>query len=310
MWRRNPATSLARMVIVLSAASLAFANTVGVRLKSERNVLSSKETALDMALSSYDDQYNGCSDIMEAEIHQLRQTEYSLNKKFAKGWDKANQTWNERKKSVKVPRGFKDEYAIALLAYTMNDLYKTFNEAVRTAGQSRQNYLNNFNFKVLHYYLTKALQVLDSFETHKCHKVFRGTRGVWFKTEVRKPIRFGQFTSSSVKKYATSVFGNDTFFNIRTCYGVNIQKFSIYPGEGEVLIPPFEKFNVTQFTEENGKNSIDLESLGKFSVYNCEFVKEKRCNSSDCPFNSATGLQMKICSPAMVLAALLVVTML
>ncbi|XP_053312703.1 erythroblast NAD(P)(+)--arginine ADP-ribosyltransferase-like [Spea bombifrons] len=310
MWTRNPATSLAHVVIVLSAASLAFANTVGVRLKSERNVLSSKETALDMALSSYDDQYNGCSDIMEAEIHQLFQTEYSLNKEFAEGWDIASLKWNERKKSVEVPRGFNDEYAIALFAYTMNGpLHKTFNEAVRKAGQSRQYYLNNFNFKVLHYYLTKALQVLDSVETPNCHKVFRGIRGVRFQTDTRKPIRFGQFTSSSVNDQSALLFGEDTFFNIQTCYGVNIRNFSFFPGEEEVLIPPFEKFKVTQFTKEKEKNVINLQSLEKSSVYNCEFVKERRCKSRDCRFNSATGLQMKICSPAMVLAALLVVMM-
>ncbi|XP_075705105.1 erythroblast NAD(P)(+)--arginine ADP-ribosyltransferase-like [Rhinoderma darwinii] len=261
-----------------------------------RDVFFSKESLLDMAPTSFDDQYRGCSDVMEEEIPQLFKMEYSTNKEFAHGWDTATFKWQEEKKRyLSLPKYFKDEYAIALLAYTINGpLHKVFNEAVREAGQSKQYYLSNFKFKVLHYYLTRALQVLDAVETPACHTVFRGIRGIKFKSEYRKPIRFGQFTSSSMNDQNALQFGEDTFFSIHTCYGVNIKNFSFFPGEDEVLIPPFEKFKVTNFTRERDRNIITLQSLEKSSVYNCELVKNRRCKSTWCPFNSASSIWIMV----------------
>ncbi|KAM4697312.1 GPI-linked NAD(P)(+)--arginine ADP-ribosyltransferase 1 [Discoglossus pictus] len=274
---------------------------------SKRDIFTTKESVLDMALTSYDDQYKGCSDVMEAEIPLLFQSEYSKNKEFAEAWDTATFRWEEKKKYAQVPQGFKDQYAIALLAYTINGpLFKVFNAAVRQAGQSRGYYLNNFNFKVLHYYLTKALQELDAIEIPDCRKVFRGTQGIRFKPESKKPMRFGQFTSSSTNDQNALQFGADTFFNIHTCYGVNIRNFSFFPGEDEVLIPPFEKFKVTNFSKDKDKYLIDLHSVEKSSVYNCEFVKEKRCKSKRCSFNSATNTRMKMFSLEFILLSVLV----
>ncbi|XP_075054494.1 GPI-linked NAD(P)(+)--arginine ADP-ribosyltransferase 1 [Mixophyes fleayi] len=281
-------------VILISVVTLIPLIQVDGRRMSRRDVFSGKESVLDMAVSSFDDQYKGCSDVMEAEIPKLFKTEYSENKEFADGWDTATFSWAEKKKGrVVVPKGFKDEYAIALLAYTINGpLHKVFNDAVREAGRSKQYYLNNFKFKVLHYYLTKALQLLDEIETPVCHKVYRGIRGIRFKSDTRKPIRFGQFTSSSMNDESALQFGEDTFFNIHTCYGVNIKNFSFFPGEEEVLIPPYEKFKVTNFTKERDRNFITLTSMEKSSVYNCELVKDRRCKSMWCPFNSATSMEM------------------
>ncbi|XP_073404522.1 erythroblast NAD(P)(+)--arginine ADP-ribosyltransferase-like [Dendrobates tinctorius] len=272
---------------------------------SSRSAFSTKESVLDMAPMSFDDQYRGCSDAMEEEIPQLFQAEYSSNKEFADAWDTATFKWQQEKKEKRyssLPKGFKDEYAIALFAYTINGpLHKVFNEAVREAGQSKHYYLRNFRFKVLHYYLTKALQVLDGVETPACHKVFRGIRGIKFTSEYRKPIRFGQFTSSSKNDQNALQFGEDTFFTIQTCYGVNIKNFSFFPGEDEVLIPPFEMFKVTNFTRERERNVISLQSLEKSSVYNCELVKNRRCKSAWCPFNAASSFGPSLQSWAVIL---------
>ncbi|KAM8975691.1 GPI-linked NAD(P)(+)--arginine ADP-ribosyltransferase 1 [Pelodytes ibericus] len=304
MWSGVTGSHITCLAIYISLAVLIYPIKVNGRKLSKRDVFLTKETVLDMALSSYDDQYKGCNDQMEAEIPHLFQMEYSTNREFSEAWDMATYKWDERKKHVSVPRGFKDEYAIALFAYTINGpLHRYFNEAVRMAGQSRQYYLKNFNFKVLHFYLTKALLLLDTVETPACHKVFRGIRGMRFKSDTRKPIRLGQFTSSSINDQSALLFGEDTFFSIQTCYGANIRNFSFFPGEEEVLIPPFEKFKVTQFTKENTKNIISLQSLEKSSIYNCEFVKERRCKPSWCPFNAA--IRMTMCSLRIILISLL-----
>ncbi|XP_040282588.1 GPI-linked NAD(P)(+)--arginine ADP-ribosyltransferase 1 [Bufo bufo] len=278
--------------IIISLIILSTVIQVDSYRVSRRDIFSSKESILDMAPMSFDDQYRGCSEAMEEEISQLFQSEYAANKEFADAWDTATFKWNqERRRYLGLPKGFKDEYAIALFAYTINGpLHKVFNGAVRDAGQSKQYYLKNFNFKVLHYYLTKALQVLDEVDTTACHKVFRGIKGIKFKSESRKPVRFGQFTSSSKNDQNALQFGEDTFFSIQTCYGVNIKNFSFFPGEEEVLIPPYEKFKVTNFTRDRDRNVISLQSLEKSSVYNCELVKSRRCKSTWCPFNSALSI--------------------
>lgn len=253
-----------------------------------RDVFSSQESTLDMALSSYDDQYKGCGKVMEAEIPRLFQLEYKANRDFASAWDIAKDEWEDRKQNTVKPPGFKDEYAIAILAYTIDGpLHKVFNTAVREAGRSREYYLRNFQFKALHYFLTNALRLLDEYDTPKCRIVYRGIKGVRFKSMGDKPVRFGQFTSSSLNSENALHFGEDTIFTIETCYGVSVKNFSFFPREEEVLIPPFEKFKVTNFTKDRDRNVIGLQSIEKSSAYNCEFAKEKQCKSLKCLFDSA-----------------------
>ncbi|XP_074836647.1 GPI-linked NAD(P)(+)--arginine ADP-ribosyltransferase 1 [Carettochelys insculpta] len=263
----------------------------------KRDLFPIREVTLDMALSSFDDQYKDCAQVMEEELGELNRTEFSNNSNYAETWLEAASSWEARQDKSYVPRDFKPEYAIAILAYTSQGplykqpLHQEFNAAVREAGRTRDFYLNNFNFKTLHFLLTRALQVLKASEPSRCHQVYRGVRGIRLKAESRKPVRFGHFTSTSLKNESALQFGRDTFFSIRTCYGVNIKNFSFFPGEDEVLIPPFEKFKVANFTRAQDRTFIQLLSLEGSSNYNCEYVKEKKSKTRRCDFSSAsTGM--------------------
>ncbi|NXL13913.1 NARE ribosyltransferase, partial [Setophaga kirtlandii] len=163
--------------------------------------------------------------------------------------------------------------AIALMAYTMDDLYREFNTAVRTAGRSRQEYRDNFHFKTLHFLLTQALQTLRVTQGPQCHNVYRGVRGVRFKAEPGDIVRFGQFTSASQSQTASQVFGIDTVFQVHTCHGAEIREFSNYPGEKEVLIPPFEIFKVIKVSQIGERARIQLHTNGTFSKYSCEWLR-------------------------------------
>ncbi|XP_027562428.1 NAD(P)(+)--arginine ADP-ribosyltransferase 2-like, partial [Neopelma chrysocephalum] len=177
-------------------------------------------------------------------------------------WAKAAASWNH-------PLGAltRREQGIALRAYTDHtNLYSQFNEAVRTHGSSHQEYLDKFDFKVLHFLLTTALQDLRVAQTHpRCLHVYRGVRGIRFTAQPGRTIRFGQFTSSSLDRQVAEGFGTDTFFEVLTCHGAKIRDFSNYPGEEEVLIPPFETFIVTSVTRQGDKTNIKLRSHGVFS---------------------------------------------
>ncbi|KAJ1120571.1 hypothetical protein NDU88_008734 [Pleurodeles waltl] len=246
------------------------------------------EHIIDLRLSAFDDQYKGCEAKMEVELPSLNKTEFAKNKYFAMTWKSARSKWENRTDTTVLPSGFRDEHAIAILAITSSTaLYKTFNKAVREAGKSAEHYHKNFKYKTLHFLLTRALQILEEQqETPQCVNVYRGFRDIRYKTHQRKRVRFGQFVSSSLSQINGLKFGKHTVFDIETCYGVNIKNFSSYPEIKEVLIPPYEKFIVTNFTRTPRQNLIQLHSVDKFSFYNCEYLNAKKCTSWKCLFKS------------------------
>ncbi|XP_059725029.1 NAD(P)(+)--arginine ADP-ribosyltransferase 2-like [Haemorhous mexicanus] len=229
-----------------------------------------KVVPLDMAWDSFDDRYEDCWPAMHAKLPDLYNFEYQKNPHFAWSWDRADAEWHKRGSPV-FPLASPWQ-AVALMAYTSQDIYKDFNAAVHTAGHSRQEYRKNFHFKTLHFLLTDALRTLRHVQNKQCHLVFRGVHGVRFKAQRGQSVRFGQFASTSLRKDIAQQFGKDTIFEVRTCHGVSIRQFSMYPWEEEVLIPPFETFEVTKVTR-NGKSTwISLRSVGTFSKYNCEWL--------------------------------------
>ncbi|NWU03547.1 NRT2 ribosyltransferase, partial [Urocynchramus pylzowi] len=159
----------------------------------------------------------------------------------------------------------------ALMAYTMQELHDPFNTAVRTAGKSRQEYRDNFHFKTLHFLLTQALQKLR--RPGVCLDVFRGVKKYQFNVNSGDKVRFGRFASSSLDKTVSQGYGTDTMFKVHTCFGVDIQKFSYKQSEKEVLIPPFETFEVIDVKTEGSTLNIGLRSTGNFSNYNCEWLR-------------------------------------
>ncbi|NXU36573.1 NRT2 ribosyltransferase, partial [Drymodes brunneopygia] len=224
------------------------------------------EKPLDMAKNSFDDQYRGCFPAMAAVLPALKPIEFVQNPLFSQTWAKA--TAELKKKVSYLP----SEQAIALMAYTTDDLYKEFNEAVLEAGRSPQEYRKNFHFKTLHFLLTQALVTLRGTQGQKCYDVSRGVDGVLFKAQRGDTVRFGQFASASQSKTIAEDFGTDTVFQVHTCHGADIEEFSMFPDEEEVLIPPFETFEVTDVTYKGNKAQISLRSTGTFSNYSCEWL--------------------------------------
>ncbi|XP_068034591.1 GPI-linked NAD(P)(+)--arginine ADP-ribosyltransferase 1-like isoform X5 [Anomalospiza imberbis] len=140
--------------------------------------------ALDMAPDSFDDQYRGCGRAMATALPALNRSEFRQSGHFAEGWALAAAEWRVRL-SPRSP--LSPAQAIALLAYTAPvPLHRTFNTAVRAAGRSRQEYRDNFHFKTLHFLLTQALGTLRDAGGPRCHRVFRGVRGVRF--EARREL--------------------------------------------------------------------------------------------------------------------------
>ncbi|XP_040278599.1 ecto-ADP-ribosyltransferase 5-like [Bufo bufo] len=240
---------------------------------------------LEMYEDSLDDQYIGCLDKMESIAPELMKKERELRPDLDVAWNTSSAAWNEKKSSVgHLPDGFKDEYGVALLLYTYMDLqlYKELNRAVREYGQ----HPNSFMFHSWHFYLTRALSLLRAGCDGNPWSTYRGTSTVQFEppSDPQATIRLSQFSSSSADIKQAQQFGQASFFNITTCFGADIEKFSHYPSQKEVLIPVDEVFHVTKYIKEG--NRLILQTTNRrCSFYNCAYLGGSKRRS--CVYNSA-----------------------
>ncbi|KAL9869992.1 erythroblast NAD(P)(+)--arginine ADP-ribosyltransferase-like [Geothlypis trichas] len=222
---------------------------------------------LDMAQDSFDDQYQDCGPVMKAALPALNCCEFQQNKDFAEVWVKAAAEW-QRRGPPKSP--LSPDQATAIMAFTMTDP-RTFNEALRVVGRSREEYRDNFHFKTLHFLLTDALATLRDAQKEQCRDAFLKVCGTRFEAQRGDTVRFGQFMPMFPSKPIGECSG-DTMFEVHMCHGVEITPFSEYPDPKIVLIPPFETFKVTQYTRQGDKTQIQLRSTGTYSKYNCEWL--------------------------------------
>ncbi|XP_066193406.1 erythroblast NAD(P)(+)--arginine ADP-ribosyltransferase-like [Sylvia atricapilla] len=230
-----------------------------------------KVKPLDISQNSFDDQYQGCGSDMTATLPALNYSEFQKNPFFAWAWTEAVAEWQRRGSPVS-PLASPDQ-AIAIMAFmTYSCLRTVFTLSMRVAGRSPQEYRDNFHYKTLHFLLTDALATLRGTQKGKCLDVLYRDCGVLFQAQHGNTIRFSQFTAMSLSK-PTEGCTVETVFQVHTCHGVDIGLFSKYPENKEVLIPPFETFEVIQVTQEGNKSQIWLRSTGTFSKYNCEWLK-------------------------------------
>ncbi|RMB90898.1 hypothetical protein DUI87_32731 [Hirundo rustica rustica] len=100
---------------------------------------------LDMAPNYFDDQYRGCGPAMTVVLLALNCSKFQKNPVFTLLWVKAAAEW--RKRGFRVSPLSSPAQAIAVMAYSMKDVYRPFNDAVREAGSSPQEYRDNFTSK-------------------------------------------------------------------------------------------------------------------------------------------------------------------
>ncbi|KAL1278822.1 hypothetical protein QQF64_025495 [Cirrhinus molitorella] len=220
---------------------------------------------LDMAPNSVDDQYKGYTEkIADLVKKKYLQTEISNSAEF-------NSTWHDGENKAKNPEdNLKQIHSVAIYVYTNNNskVYRDFNNAVRS---ERQRYKDKtFTWYSLHFLLTDATQILKKTQT-KCYSTYRGTTAEFDKDVLNQEVRFGSFTSSSFVRAVANGFGPKSCFEIETCEGVSVIKYSKYPDQQEVLIPPYEKFKVIDVKTKGAwcDTVFTLKSSGKISYLNC-----------------------------------------
>nr|XP_055036565.1 NAD(P)(+)--arginine ADP-ribosyltransferase 2-like [Misgurnus anguillicaudatus] len=226
-----------------------------------------------MAENSVDDQYNGCA----ADMNNLVENENYLNKERKANIGFKN-AWGEGQKRTKDKqlKTLTRNHLIAIYVYTgvKGGLHKKFNQDVRTGREKYKN--NKFSWYTLYFWLTRAIQTLKKTQ-NGCISTYRRT-SVTFDGVNNKEIRFGSFASSSLERDVGHTFGNESCFEIETCYGADVTDYSWYRDQKEVLIPPYEKFKVTDIRKGKKddwcKTVFVLNSTGIKSNLNCKLCKK------------------------------------
>ncbi|XP_058262993.1 ecto-ADP-ribosyltransferase 5-like [Hemibagrus wyckioides] len=248
-----------RKAVFINTTAIIIINTLAVVCTWE------KDMKLDMALDSVDDQYIGCENEMYNLVKsKILKEELGKRKLFKKVWNDYSNSTDDFERIIKV--------YTAESRNKKGPLYKKLNEAV---GSGRKNYRTKFKYKAFHFLLTRALQI---YKVPTCAEVFRRTNVSFERKVSNQEMRFDRFASTSEINNMNS-FGNISCFKIETCYGANISNFSVYQGEKEVLIPPYEKFKITNITgspnEMNCRVLYTLKSAGTCSNMNCELLNKK-----------------------------------
>ncbi|XP_041822957.1 NAD(P)(+)--arginine ADP-ribosyltransferase 2-like [Melanotaenia boesemani] len=232
---------------------------------------------LDMADQSVDDMYDGCNDKASMDKIKKQFSKELTSGVYAQAWKNAHkfavQKFNIRSSQ---DMALTMDHMQAICVYTANDnVYSQFNKAVR---EQRKNYTKSFQYHILHFLLTTAIRILNP--NRHCHITYRRNKDAFTGT-LNQNIRFGSFASSSYRTDLT-LFGRETCFMIKTCYGGYLKRYSVFnDDEQEVLIPPYEMFAIKDIVRpprvikglEDCKTVYVLESAGRQSNLNCNLFK-------------------------------------
>uniref|UniRef100_A0A4W5QP81 NAD(P)(+)--arginine ADP-ribosyltransferase n=1 Tax=Hucho hucho TaxID=62062 RepID=A0A4W5QP81_9TELE len=212
-----------------------------------------------MVRSSVDDKYDGCRDLMLLTVENTYlYDELNTNPQF-------NTSWNIAKPHA-IPHGdsLNTEHSIAIYLYGKSAYMTT-----------------SFKYHALHFYLSDAIQILRE-RQEICKETFHRTNKKFDQSVLNHEIRFGTFATSSLRSDLTN-FGNVSCFEIHTCFGAELTSYSAFPEEREVLIPPYEIFEVTKIQTKSPVNNLlcevvyTLKSKGVDSDLNCKLILRKGC---------------------------------
>ncbi|XP_070684103.1 ecto-ADP-ribosyltransferase 4-like [Pempheris klunzingeri] len=193
---------------------------------------------LDMATDSIDDMFDGCRSETASIIDLFGVFEWHFNRNFSFAWALA-----ESNAKTPVHKHLKEDHAIVMYMYTkVKNIQQDFNNAVKTGKHKYGTY--GFMFHYFYFYLTDAVQVLRHNET-SCKTTYHRTRKQFSHNVINTNMRFGAFTLVASSMQSFDFNGNMSCFEIHSCFGADITYYSAANQMGQVLIPPYEVFKIT-----------------------------------------------------------------
>ncbi|MEQ2187815.1 hypothetical protein GOODEAATRI_008475 [Goodea atripinnis] len=193
---------------------------------------------LDMAPDSIDDMYDGCRSKSMSLINLYGVFEWHVNINLSYAW-----ALFERNAKKPVHKHLQDDHAKSLYIFTkLENIRQDFDKAVKTGKHKYST--DDFRFHFLYFYLTDSIRALN--QNHSaCRTVYLRTWKRFDQNIINANIRFGAFTWAVSSKQSFKVNGNVSCFEIQTCFGADITHYSSTKHMGQVLIPTYEVFKVT-----------------------------------------------------------------
>ncbi|XP_008274831.1 T-cell ecto-ADP-ribosyltransferase 2-like [Stegastes partitus] len=193
---------------------------------------------LDMATESIDDMYDGCQSKTASVIDLYGVFEWHFNRNFSFAW-----AFAERHAKKPAHKDLKEDHATVLYLYTkVKFIRDEFNKAVKRGKQKYST--DKFKFHYFYFYLTNAIQVLRQSQT-QCRTTYHRTWKKFKQNVVNTDMRFGVFMWTTSSKSSAGFGRNVSCFEINTCLGADITYYSGVSQRGQVLIPTYEVFKVT-----------------------------------------------------------------
>uniref|UniRef100_UPI0037E7E8E8 ecto-ADP-ribosyltransferase 4-like n=1 Tax=Semicossyphus pulcher TaxID=241346 RepID=UPI0037E7E8E8 len=193
---------------------------------------------LDMATESVDDMFDGCHPEAASTIDLFGVFEWHYNRNFSAAWAAV-----ERSAKKPAHKQLTEDHAIALYLYThMKKIQQEFNKAVKKGKHKYSSY--GFRFHYLFFHLTGAIQALRQNKT-ACTTSYLRTRTRFNRDVINTNVRFGAFAWAAPSKQSFKFNGNVSCFEIDSCFGADITYYSATKQPGQVLIPPYEVFHIT-----------------------------------------------------------------
>lgn len=194
--------------------------------------------SLDMATDSIDDMYDGCRAEAATVIDLFGVFDWHFNSNFSFAWASV-----ERNAKKPAHKHLKEDHAIAMYMYTkVKAIQRDFNKAVKSGKHKYSTY--RFKFHYFYFYLIDAIQVLRQSQT-ACRTAYHRTLEHFNYNVINTNMRFGAFIWATSSKQSFDFNGNVSCFEIYTCFGADITYYSAENQKGQVLIPPYEVFKIT-----------------------------------------------------------------
>uniref|UniRef100_UPI003AAE54E5 T-cell ecto-ADP-ribosyltransferase 2-like n=1 Tax=Centroberyx gerrardi TaxID=166262 RepID=UPI003AAE54E5 len=248
MYKKISLRNWATVCVLLVVALLLYRDPFLILWWHEQPVQRSETEALplDMATDSIDDMYDGCRSEAAAMIDQLGVFEWHVNKMFSIAWALV-----EKKAKKPAHKDLGEDHATVIYMHTdvkIKGIQQEFSKAVKTGKHEYRPY--RFKYHYYYFYLTDAVQVLRRNQT-SCRTTYHRTGRHFNQNVVHKEMRFGAFTLTASSKDSFGFFGDVSCFEIYTCFGAEVTYYSAIDQEGQVLIPPYEAFRITDVLTDN-----------------------------------------------------------
>ncbi|XP_053274943.1 ecto-ADP-ribosyltransferase 4 [Pleuronectes platessa] len=208
-----------------------------------------KTLPLDMATDAVDDMYGGCRSQAAYLVNLYFTFEWEGNRNFSSARSSA-----ERHAKEPAHEGLRRGHAVALYMFTEGKrTQQEFNTAVRTGKHKYST--RGFKYHYLYFYLTDALQVLHR-DQPLCRRAYHRTWRQFNHNVINTDMRFGAFTLASSADQSFDASGNVSCFEIFTCFSADVTYYSATRTEGQILIPPYEVFKITDVLTDDPRCTV------------------------------------------------------